>query len=308
MILITGGAGSMGADLTRGLVQRGFPVRVLVLPGDPRAALLRPLDCEVVEGDITRPETLAAACRGVRTVYHLAAVVLTRDPGVFEKVNVQGLENMLAAAQAAGAEHFIHISSASVTYRYTTAYSRSKLRGEEIVRAQSSINYTIVRPTLAYNEQGGEEFQKFVSYLLKGPVAPVIGSGQALKAPVHTADLMEGFLALAGNRNAWGRIYNFSGNEEITVLELTRLILELHEVRKPIVHLPVPVCRLLAATTEAWLPRPPLTWQAIAGLIQDANLDNSQARRDLGFRPRGVRDGLRQCLRGSVATAYRKSA
>lgn len=296
MILVTGGAGAMGADLTRGLVRRNFPVRVLALPGDPCIARLQDLDCEIVEGDITRPDSLTAACAGVRTVYHLAAVVLARRAETFQKVNVQGVRNVLEASRDAGAKHFIYVSSASVLYPRATDYSRSKLAGERLVRSQTSVPYTIVRPTLAYNEFGGEEFQMFVRTVLKFPLVPVIGKGDSLKAPVHTADLVAAFIALAENPAAYGQTYHLSGGEEISMLDLTKLILEIHGARRPILHIPTALCRLVAALCEAIFARPPLTWQAVAGLTQDANLDNRQSRRDLGYQPRGVREGLRQCF------------
>ena len=44
------------------------------------------------------------------------------------------------------------------------------------------------------------------------------------------------------------------------------------------------------------MARPPLTWNVIAGITQDANLDNSEARRDLGYAPIGVHEGLQRCF------------
>jgi hypothetical protein len=51
---------------------------------------------------------------------------------------------------------------------------------------------------------------------------------------------------------------------------------------------------MLAGVLEKRMERPPLTWNVIAGITQDANLDNSEARRDLGYAPIGVREGLQR--------------
>ena len=72
-----------------------------------------------------------------------------------------------------------------------------------------------------------------------------IASGQAVEIPVHTADQIEGFLSLAEDRNARGRICHFSGRDEVSLLELTRLILEPCNVRKSSGHVPAGACRLL---------------------------------------------------------------
>jgi hypothetical protein len=53
---------------------------------------------------------------------------------------------------------------------------------------------------------------------------------------------------------------------------------------------------MAARLLEGRMARPPLTWNVIAGITQDANLDNSEARRDLGYAPVGVREGLEQCF------------
>jgi len=292
MILVTGGAGVMGRRLVQGLLDRGERVRVLDRPGarmdDPRVDLR--------QGDVTDPATLRGVFDGVDTVFHLAAVLIAYDPVVFERVNVGGTRNVVEGALAAGARQFIFVSSASVLYPKTTAYSRSKRECERIVREQTGMHWTIVRPTLAYNERGGEEFRMFLDYLRQYPVVPFIGTGRALKNPVHVDDLMRGFLAVVGNPVAYGKTYNFSGGEEITIWDLAHLMLKHQGLAKPFVALPVALCTVLARGLDKMMARPPLTWNVIAGIIQDANLDNSEARRDLGYAPLGVREGLQKCF------------
>jgi NADH dehydrogenase len=63
---------------------------------------------------------------------------------------------------------------------------------------------------------------------------------------------------------------------------------------RPFVAIPVPVCRGVAFFAERFQERPILTWNAIAGVIQDANLDHSEARNDLGYGPITFREGLQR--------------
>jgi nucleoside-diphosphate-sugar epimerase len=293
MILVTGGLGVMGARLVQGLAARGFPVRVL--DSDDRfRSRLDGIAADIRIGDITRPDTLAGCFDGVDTVYHLAAVVISRDPARYERINVGGTRNVLAAATAAGVRHFILVSSASVTYAHPTPYGLSKREAERLTREQAAMRWTIVRPTLAYNEHGGEEFNMFLAYLRRFPVVPFIGSGKALKRPVHCDDLMEGFLAIAGNGKSHGKTYAFSGGEAVTVRDMARLMLRHVGGGKPFLHLPISVCLAIAFVAERFQKNPLLTWTAIAGVIQDANLDHTEARRDLGFRPLTFREGLQR--------------
>ena len=62
------------------------------------------------------------------------------------------------------------------------------------------------------------------------------------------------------------------------------------------VPMPVPVCKLIAAVLGKFMEKPPLAWNVIAGITQDANLDNSSAREDLGYNPVGIHEGLQACF------------
>jgi nucleoside-diphosphate-sugar epimerase len=305
MILVTGAAGTVGARLVRQLVQRGLAVRALVLPGDPCVGRLAGVDCQLWPADITRPAELAGACDGVQAVYHLAAVLLGEDPTAFERVNVGGTRNLLAVAGPAGVEHFVYVSSASVVYPRTTPYSRSKRAAEALVRGQAAVRWTIVRPTLVFEHDGGEEFLLFWRYLRRFPVVPLIGDGGARKNPVHADDIIAGLVALAGNERTHGQTYELCGSEEVTLRELAELLLA-HDGRpRPIVGVPVALCRLAAAVMGAVMRRPLLTQHTIAGLTQDAVLDPGSARRDLGYNPIGIRRWLAESSRGAPTAGDR---
>lgn len=296
MIVITGGTGVMGRELVKRFTGRGERVRVFCLPNDPGAPAARELGAEVREGDISRPDDVAGLCEGATTVYHLAAVIIAFDDAVYERVNVGGTRSIVADAARHNVAHLVHVSSASVVYPKTTAYSRSKRRCEEIVE-KSGLRYTIVRPTLVYDEYGGEEFNAFLSYLTRFPVVPFIGGGGAVKRPVHVEDIIDGLVRLHGNEQAYGKRYNFSGAERITMRELARLCLGLQgREHKPILALPVWLCRALAATMKLFMRRPPLRWPVIAGVTQDADLDPASAQQEIGYHPSRVSEKLPSCF------------
>jgi nucleoside-diphosphate-sugar epimerase len=293
MILVTGGLGVMGSTLVKGLVDRGFAVRVLD-NSDRFRSRLDGYNVDVRIGDITRLETLSGCFDGIETVYHLAAVLIVYDPTLFQKINVEGTRNVIDASIKAGVSHFILVSSASVTYQFTTPYSLSKRETERMIKEQTAMNWTIVRPTLAYNENGGEEFNMFLAYLKKYPVVPFIGAGRALKRPVHCDDLMKGFLAIAGNAKTYGKTYAFSGGEAIAIRDMAKLMLKHVGQEKPLITIPIPICRIIAFFAEKFQKRPILTWNAIAGVMQNANLDNSEAQTDLDYQPVSFREGLQK--------------
>jgi nucleoside-diphosphate-sugar epimerase len=307
VILVTGGAGVIGSRLVHGLVKAGHRVRVLTLQGDTYVSRLAGLECEITYGNVAEASSLQGVCDGVETVFHLAAVLLNDNAEVFRRVNAEGTRNLVDAAIKAGVKHFVLCSSISVTYPWTTPYNASKREAERIVREQTSMRWTIVRPTLAYNENGGEEYRLFVEFLKRWPVGIFVGRGRARKNPVHVDDLMRGFLAVPGNPKSYGKTYPFCGGAPITLWEMGRLALEHEGITKPFVPLPVWLCRVAATVMGKTMRRAPFTAHVIAGLTQDALPDWSEARADLGYRPAGFREGLAR-VPGSAAGSRRAAS
>src|SRR5215468_7972203 len=104
MILVTGAAGFVGNNLVRRLAQTGKPVRALV--GHPEKAAVRLGDVaskiEIVQGDVTRPETLVGPMQSVDTVIQLAAIAIERGSRKYESINIQGTINVVEAAKKSG--------------------------------------------------------------------------------------------------------------------------------------------------------------------------------------------------------------
>lgn len=297
MILITGATGVMGSSLMKSLNEKGYKCRALVLPNDPKTETIKNIAHEIVYGDISKPETLANCCKDVDTVYHLAAVIISFDPQVFIKVNVNGTQNMVNEAAKNNVKHFIYISSASVVYPKTNPYSRSKITAEKIIR-QSGLNYTIIRPTLVYDFGSGSiEFDAFLDYLNKFPVVPFIGSGNAVKRPVRVDAVQKGLLSLCELPQSYGKIYNFSGSRKISMREFARLCLTLlNKKNKPIVPIPIFLCKCIAWAMGLVMKRPPLRWQVISGVIQDADMNPEKAIKETDFRASDIYKDLPECF------------
>jgi NADH dehydrogenase len=262
------------------------------LPHDPKVSLLDGVECEIVYGDVSRADTLKGLCRGVESVYHLAAVIIAYSREVLWRINVEGTRNIVSEASASGVGHFIYVSSASAEWPEGSDYAQSKLAAEAIVKSSSRLKWTIIRPTLTYGRDEGQEFLMFLESLTKYPVVPFIGRGRAMKSPVLADDIVRGLLAVAGNPKAYGQTYNFSGGEDISIRDLARLMLKHKGISKPFLHVPLPACRAAAWVMERTMKRPPLTRYGISRILHEAALDHSSAARDLGYDPVGVREGM----------------
>src|SRR2546421_4592491 len=117
-VLGTGGAGFIGSNLVRALVERGDAVRVLDNFSTGNRANLEGIDAEVVEGELRSYERVHNAVRGVEVVYHLGALGSVprsvQDPLTSSAVNVEGTLNVLLAARDEGIRRVVYSSSSSV--------------------------------------------------------------------------------------------------------------------------------------------------------------------------------------------------
>src|SRR5581483_6352996 len=115
MNLVTGATGFVGLNLVRKLVARGEKVRIFARPSARPRRGLEGLDVEQAAGDVTDKESLAAAMKGVRRVYHVAGATgqgpwrSTRR--WLKQVNVVGTDNVCQAARDAKVERLVHCSS-----------------------------------------------------------------------------------------------------------------------------------------------------------------------------------------------------
>ncbi|MBV8598812.1 MAG: NAD-dependent epimerase/dehydratase family protein, partial [Actinobacteria bacterium] len=117
-VLVSGGAGFVGSNLVRALLERGDDVRVLDNFSTGNRTNLAGLDVEIVEGELRSYERVHNAIRGVEVVYHLGALGSVprsvQDPLTSNAVNVDGTLNVLLAARDANVRRVVFSSSSSV--------------------------------------------------------------------------------------------------------------------------------------------------------------------------------------------------
>lgn len=139
VVLVVGATGSVGRYAVREALQQGYRVRALVR-NTARAAAL-PEHAERVVGDLTRPQTLAAAVDGVDAIVFTHGST-TREADVRD-IDYAGVANVLLALRSRRVR--IALMTAVGTTRPGVPYAAWKRRGEKLVRV-SGDDYTIVRP------------------------------------------------------------------------------------------------------------------------------------------------------------------
>lgn len=324
-VLVTGGAGFIGSALVSALLHEGHAVRVLAGPADS-VDTQKGGEARIFRGDITRPESLSAAFDGVEIVFHLAALAKDWAPWrTFLKVNVMGTENVIQAAERAGAKRLVHMSSLAVhKYRdYFGAdetaprdvegsfYGESKKLAEEEVekvRDKGSLETVIIRPALIpYGPRDPARWGRILALLSRRRFAFVRG-GEAFAGVIHVEDLARGLIKAAGEERAAGETFVLSDSVPISWKEIMQTLCTELDVPVPRVSFPYPAARIFAWGLEGlWrsfrLPGEPfLTRYRVDVSAFDLFFRPTKAERVLGFRTRrNFSDGV-----GEMVAWYRR--
>ena len=196
-ILLIGGTRGTGLLITRLLMDRGYPVRVLARNPE-RAAKVIPHPAEIVLGDITSPSSLPAAIKGTRHIIFTAGCRSGRPvgPATVRRTEYEGVANTLAKAREAGFDgRFLYMTSSGIGSRSFWTMSLNLYKGgtlkwreqaERMIR-ESGLAYTIIRTGVLLNQPAGTHPVELQQARL--PLSPRYRIGRADVAEVFAAAL-----------------------------------------------------------------------------------------------------------------------
>jgi uncharacterized protein YbjT (DUF2867 family) len=275
VILLTGGTGFVGAHVVRELRSRNLPLRCLVRDAG-KAARLSAAGAELVEGDMTDPESLRSAVAGCDTVVHLVAIRQGREEQ-FRRIMVEGTRDLLGAAKGAGVGRFVHMSALGTSEQNKDAvpYYRAKWDTEQLVQS-SDIPYVIFRPSFIFGPDGGI-LPTFAKLARLTPVTPIIGSGGQRIEPIWADDVAAYFAEGATRADITGEIYELGGPEAVTWNEFWERLKRVRGIRRPSIHVPVGLMRVNALVTERLPGSIPLTRDLLKMLELGDNVVSTDA-------------------------------
>jgi nucleoside-diphosphate-sugar epimerase len=202
IVLVTGASGFVGSHIAEQLVAEGHVVRCLVRNSSNKRFLQSLKGVDLVYGAVEEYEKVEGAVKGVDAIIHAAGIVKARTAEEFRKVNVEGTKNLLEAAKkhAPKLKRFVYVSSLEAVgpsangdpvphdqENPITAYGRSKLEAEKLVRAAKDIlPVVILRPTGVYGPRDVEIFEVFKSVSRR--VLPITGDGTAKLTFTYVVD------------------------------------------------------------------------------------------------------------------------
>jgi UDP-N-acetylglucosamine/UDP-N-acetyl-alpha-D-glucosaminouronate 4-epimerase len=308
-VLVTGGAGFIGSNLARRLLERGDDVRVLdnFSTGNRRNLADVADELEIVEGELRSYERVHNATRGIEIVYHQGALPSVprsvQDPLTTSAVNVEGTLNVLLAARDEGVRRVVFASSSSVYGNTGTLprvesqfpdpiapYAVSKLAAERYCISCARV-YGLETVTLRYfnvfgprqdpTSQYAAVVPRFIAAIDAGEAVPIHGDGEQSRDFTYVDNVVEANVLAAEAAEASGRVLNIATGEPRSVNALADVIGEV--LGKPV--------------EKEYLPER-------TGDVRDSWADVTEARRLLGWEARvALEEGLRLTAESFLARA-----
>ena len=286
---MTGGAGFIGSNLVRGLLERGDEVVVLDNFATGSRANLEHLDVRVVEGELRSYERVHNAVRGVEVVFHLGALGSVprsvQDPLTTSAVNIEGTLNVLLAARDEGVRRVVYSSSSSVygicrdlpvsedaPSDPLSPYGVTKLAAERYCRAFARVYdglevavlryFNVFGPRQSPHSQYAAAVPLFITKIAAGEPITIDGDGGQSRDFTYIENVIDATIRAAHADGISGRIFNVASSRSVSVNALVDAIGAI--LGKPV-------------TREFAPPR--------AGDIRDSWADVSAAREALGWEP-----------------------
>lgn len=308
--LVTGATGLVGGWVARKLLEHGHEVRALV-----RDEKRLKLAVEPARGDITDPASVLAAAKGVDVIFHAAGMPeqAVRDVTVFDRINRQGTVNVLDAAQQAGVRRVVCTSTMDVFVTpprggtlvegpvdpspKPTPYEQSKTDAEREGRARAArgLDVVFINPAAIYGPTSAPTMlTATIAKLLRSEVPMLPPGGMSV---TYVESLADAHLA-AAERGVAGQSY-LVADEHLSPVALAEVVAREAGLKVP-TQGPEWLMKLVASLTTPVLLRlgkePLLAPGQLHWVLNDTRVDASRAKRELGFVPTPVAEGVRRTV------------
>ena len=277
-ILLTGATGFTGSFVVDELKKRGAELACLVRPTSDSSAL-QAAGVSTVIGDINDVEQMTGLLRDFDTLVNVASIGFGAGP------------KLVKACEQAGVSRAVFVSTTALFTNLNAQSKKVRVAAEEAIRS-SSLDYTILRPTMIYGTPGDRNMVRLLRLIERYRVVPVFGSGESLQQPVHVADVAWAIAEVIGRDCTVRKEYNISGAAPLTYNQVLEQAGEALGKRAVPVHLPLKPGVVVLAALRRWGLRTPVTDEQLLRLNEDKAFDHDSAREDFGYNPRTFRDGI----------------
>ncbi|MEO0818707.1 MAG: NAD-dependent epimerase/dehydratase family protein, partial [Pseudomonadota bacterium] len=218
-----------------------------------------------IEADLAEPGDWQNELKDADTVVLNQAQIggLTYEP--FDRNNVIATKNIVGAYDAGRTPYTVQISSSVVNSKADDFYTRSKTAQEEFFLS-SGLPGCVLRPTLMFGWFDRKHLGWLRRFMARVPVFPVPGKGEYIRQPLYAGDFCNIVMACIEQR-PMGEVYDISGQEKITYVDLIRIIKRETGEKTPILKIPYWMFWTMLSSAALVMRDPPFTTKQLEALV-----------------------------------------
>ncbi|PKL71170.1 MAG: hypothetical protein CVV29_12045 [Methanobacteriales archaeon HGW-Methanobacteriales-2] len=225
-IIIAGGAGFVGRNLVRVMLQNGFKENEIVVIDFSQENLefFDDYDIKTISADLSQRGEWENEFENSDYIINLAAQISSPQYEPFHRNNVLNTQNLIDVAKEKGTKRIIHFSSAAVLSVRKDDYANTKSEGEDLVK-NSGIEYCIIRPSLMYGPTDDKNIGYLINFARKFPFFPIPGNGKWPRQPIYIDDMCLLVISLIKDFPT-NQIYSINGKEAIFFKDMIKIVLD----------------------------------------------------------------------------------
>lgn len=288
-IFVTGATGFTGSYTVPLLLEKGWEVHCLYRESSDRQFLPQP---EILWhlGNLDNVQNLSEKMQGCQTLVNIASLGFGHA------------ENIITAAQSAGIERAIFISTTAIFTKLNSNSKSTRLAAEAAIQ-NSGLAFTILRPTMIYGSSRDRNMIRLIRWIKRLAIVPILGNGNYLQQPVYVGDVAQAILACLEEPKTVGKSYNLAGKEAITYNEVVDTIGRITNRRICKIHFPDQVAiKFLRLMEKTRIPFP-IKSEQVERLNENKDFTYHEAHEDFGYQPLSFEDGIRREIEEVLVTS-----
>ena len=297
MLVVTGSTGHTGRFFLKELAEGQYAdrVRCMVRSSEKADAVCRILpNAETVTGSLDSEQDIQRLLTDADTVVHIA--------------NIRYSPDIIRIGRMCGVKRFVLVHTTGMYSKYKAASQGYIEIENQINPFMEELNITVVRPTMIFGDMCDHNVSKFIRFVDRFPVLPIVAGGNSLIQPVNARDLAKGIMQALKTEKSKGKAYILSGEKPVTVRQLYQMIGSLLGKKKLIIGIPMWMCVMGGVALKFFsLGRIDIV-EKIQRMGENRAYSHDAATADLGYVPEAFDLGLCREVEEYIALTKHKSS